>query len=101
MAYDSENIEDMISILKKSGYKYTSYNHKNGSCSINTNILLDAIEKKNKKQDDTTMLFETGDYVTTAYGLFDYYRCTVCGYDEILNYDNFCPHCGRRVINLH
>lgn len=28
MAYDSENIEDMISILKKSGYKYTSYNHK-------------------------------------------------------------------------
>ena len=38
MAYDSENIEDMISILKKSGYKYTSYNHKNGSCSINTNI---------------------------------------------------------------
>ncbi len=99
MTYDSENIEDMVSILKKSGYKYTAYNHKNGSCSINTNILLDAIEKKNEKQDNTTTLIDTGDYVTTAYGSMDYYKCTVCGYDEILNYDNFCPHCGRKVIN--
>lgn len=45
----------------------------------------------NEKKDDATTLIDTGDYVTTAYGSMDYYKCTVCGYDEILNYDNFCP----------
>lgn len=57
------------------------------------------MKNSNEMQDNATTLIETGDYVTTAYGSMDYYKCTVCGYDEILNYDNFCPHCGRKVIN--
>lgn len=58
-----------------------------------------AMENNNEMQDDITTLIETGDYITTAYGSLDYYKCAVCGYDEILNDDNFCPHCGRKVIN--
>ena len=50
------------------------------------------------EQNNITTLIATGDYITTAYGSMDYYKCTACGYDEILNCDNFCPHCGRKVI---
>lgn len=53
----------------------------------------------NGNQSNTTTLIETGYYVTTAYGPMEYYKCTACGYDEILNYENFCPNCGRKVIN--
>lgn len=53
----------------------------------------------NRNQSNTTTLIETGDYVTTAYGSMEYYKCSICGYAEILNYDNFCPHCGRKIIN--
>lgn len=55
--------------------------------------------KNNNEKDDVTTLVETGEYITTAYGSMHFYKCTVCGYDEILNDDNFCPHCGRKVIN--
>lgn len=57
------------------------------------------MENNNEKQNNTTTLVETGDYVTTAYGSMNYLKCTACGYDEILDDDNFCPHCGRKVIN--
>lgn len=57
------------------------------------------MKNSNEKKDDTTTLIDTGYFVTTAYGSMYYYKCTICGYDEILNYDNFCPHCGRKVIN--
>lgn len=53
----------------------------------------------NETHGNTTTLIETGDYITTAYGSMDYYKCSVCGYDEILNGDNFCPHCGRKILN--
>lgn len=57
------------------------------------------MKNSNKKQDNTTTLVETDDYITTAYGSMYYYKCAACGYDEILNDDNFCPHCGRKVID--
>ena len=57
------------------------------------------MENNNEKQNNTTTLVETGDYITTAYGSMNYFKCTACGYDEILDDDNFCPHCGRKVIN--
>lgn len=57
------------------------------------------MENNNEKQNNTTTLVETGDYVTTAYGSMNYLKCISCGYDEILNNDNFCPHCGRKVNN--
>lgn len=49
--------------------------------------------------DNTTELIETNDYITTAYGSLYYYKCKKCDYDEILDADNFCPHCGRKVVN--
>lgn len=52
-----------------------------------------------KNEDNTTTLVETGDYITTAYGSLYYQKCEKCGYDEILNDDNFCPHCGRKIIS--
>lgn len=57
------------------------------------------MEDNNKKQDNTTTLIQTEDYVTTAYGSMHYYKCMACGYDEILNEDNFCPHCGKKITN--
>lgn len=48
-------------------------------------------------KEETTTLIDTGDYITTAYGSLIYFKCTACGYEEILNVDNFCPHCGRRI----
>lgn len=57
------------------------------------------MEDNNKNQDNATTLIETEDYVTTAYGSIHYYKCMACGYDEILNVDNFCPHCGKKITN--
>lgn len=57
------------------------------------------MNNNNESKDNTTTLVETGDYLTMAYGSMYFYKCTVCGYDEILNYDNLCPHCGRKLIN--
>lgn len=55
-------------------------------------------EKTQKTAYNTTKLIDTGNYKTTAYGTMAYYKCVVCGYDEILDADNFCPHCGRKII---
>lgn len=46
MEYDSDNIKDMISTLKKYGYEYTEYNHRNGKSTIDTNILLEIMKKQ-------------------------------------------------------
>lgn len=54
---------------------------------------------ENNNSQNETSLVETGDYITTAYGSLNYYRCTACGYEEILDADNFCPHCGRKIID--
>lgn len=54
---------------------------------------------QNNNSQNETSLVETGDYITTAYGSLNYYRCTACGYEEILDADNFCPHCGRKIID--
>lgn len=35
----------------------------------------------------------TNDYVTTAYGSLDYYRCSCCGEDSLEEGD-YCPNCG-------
>lgn len=40
---------------------------------------------------------DTGDYVTTAYGSIDIYKCSECGGDALIDYDfevNYCPCCG-------
>lgn len=50
MAYDSDSIKDMISSLKRYGYGYTEFKHKGGVCSINTSILLDALETQVKEE---------------------------------------------------
>lgn len=35
----------MIDVIKRSGYEdYTKYEHKNGTCSINTEMLIKALE---------------------------------------------------------
>lgn len=57
------------------------------------------MKNSSEKKDSVTTLIETGDYITTVYGSINYYKCVVCRYNEILNADNFCPHCGRKVIN--
>ena len=57
------------------------------------------IMENNDDDNNTTELIETNDYITTAYSSLFYYKCKKCGYDEILNVDNFCPHCGRKVVN--
>ncbi len=46
MSYNSESINEMFSTLKQYGYGYTEYSHKNGKCSINTDILLKAMKKQ-------------------------------------------------------
>ena len=51
MVYSSDSVDDMISILKKHGYGYTEYSHKNGKCSINTDTLLKILEKQIKEED--------------------------------------------------
>ena len=54
---------------------------------------------ENNNHTTETKLIEIDDYITTAYGSLFYYRCQQCGYDEILDPDNFCPHCGRKVVH--
>ena len=54
--------------------------------------------KRKNNNDDTTRLIETNDYVTTAYGSLHYYKCEKCGHDEMLDNDNFCSHCGRKIV---
>lgn len=36
---------------------------------------------------------DTNDYVTTAYGSLDYYKCSCCGEDSLEEGD-YCPNCG-------
>ena len=52
-----------------------------------------------EKSDNKTRLVETSDYITTAYGSLNYYKCEKCGCDEILDYINFCPSCGREITD--
>lgn len=54
--------------------------------------------EKNIKEDETRLV-ETNDYITTAYGSIHYYRCEKCGCDELLDNDNYCSHCGRKVVD--
>lgn len=42
----NESINEMIFCLRQYGYEYTQYSHKNGKCTINTNILLEVLEKQ-------------------------------------------------------
>lgn len=42
----NKSINEMISILRQHGDGYTQYSHKNGKCTINTNILLKVLEKQ-------------------------------------------------------
>lgn len=40
----------------------------------------------------------TADYVTTAYGKLDIYRCSECGADVTIDdHDTYCPNCGARM----
>jgi len=49
-------------------------------------------------KEETTTLIDTGDYLTLAYGSsLHLFKCMTCGYKEILDADNFCPHCGRKI----
>lgn len=50
MGYNSDDIKDMFTTLKQYGYDYTQYSHKNGKCTINTNVLLETIEKQIKEK---------------------------------------------------
>ena len=52
-----------------------------------------------ENEDNITKLIETMDYITTAYGSLHYYKCEKCGYDELLDNDNFCSHCGRKIVD--
>ena len=54
--------------------------------------------EKNLKENETRLV-ETGDYITTAYGSLYYCKCEKCGYDELLDNDNFCAHCGRKIVD--
>lgn len=41
---------------------------------------------------------KTSDYVTTAYGSLDIYKCSVCGADVTIDeHDSYCPSCGARM----
>lgn len=51
-------------------------------------------------KEETTTLIDTGNYITTAYGSLNYFKCIACGYEEILDADNFCPHCGRKIADI-
>ena len=51
------------------------------------------------KNDDTTRLIKTDDYIVTAYGSLYYYRCAKCNCNELLDNDNYCSHCGRKIID--
>lgn len=42
----NESINEIISTLRQHGDEYTQYSHKNGKCTINTNILLKVLEKQ-------------------------------------------------------
>lgn len=52
-----------------------------------------------ENEDNTTRLVDTGDYITTAYGSLNYYKCEKCGCDDLLDADNYCSHCGRKIID--
>ena len=76
-----------------------------GKCSLyKNNNLKECIDCKRslneqEKSDNKTKLVETSDYITTAYGSLKYYKCEKCGCDEILDYINFCPSCGREITD--
>lgn len=56
--------------------------------------------KEKKNSEETTRLIETGDYLTTAYGSMYYFKCEKCGRDDLLDDGyNFCPYCGRKVVD--
>lgn len=80
MIYNSESIKDMISCLKKDGYEYTSYTHKNGTCDINTNILLKALEKQVVEENmHLVKLFIANTIETLIYtNASDYIIKTIC-----------------------
>ena len=41
---------------------------------------------------------ETRDYVTTAYGHLDIYKCSICGADVTIDeHNNYCPNCGAKM----
>lgn len=38
---------------------------------------------------------DTGEYVTTAYGHLDIYKCSACNAEVTIDdHDSFCPNCG-------
>ena len=42
---------------------------------------------------------KTSEYVTTAYGHLDIFKCSRCNAEiTIDNYDNYCPNCGAKMI---
>lgn len=51
--------------------------------------------------DKNTILIETNDYITTAYGSLHYYKCDKCDNDELLDFGNYCSNCGRKVIDKY
>ena len=55
--YDSNNLQDMINVLERYKYNYTKYNHKNGYCSINSDLLLKQL-KLNKQEIRTQVIDE-------------------------------------------
>lgn len=42
--------------------------------------------------------FDSGDYVTTAYGSLPVKMCSECHMDVTLDdFDNYCPNCGAKM----
>lgn len=55
--YSSEHLEDVINVLERHKYNYTPFSHRNGKCSINSELLLKQLklneeEIRNKAIDD-------------------------------------------------
>ena len=47
--YDRDNLQCMIDCLEENRYAYTNYSHRNGCCSINSDLLLKQL-KLNEKE---------------------------------------------------
>lgn len=47
--YDSDNLKCMIECLEEHRYAYTKYEHKNGYCAINSELLLNQLKLDEKE----------------------------------------------------
>lgn len=69
--YDSDNLKCMINCLEEYGYAYTKYEHSNGYCTINSDLLLKQL-KLNEQEIRAKAIDEFAERLKEKYGCLGY-----------------------------